>query len=251
MTEMKKSFFYYLFFCVIALSCSKEDSIQVVPLSNDGRLIFENSEDFHKTFLELSKMSSIDELYLWAQSKNHNSLLYSEDSSLEKYPDALRVILNRDFECEVGDSIIWFKDGNFYAFPKHSQNLNELKRNFTTEFIIWSINSKVVSDSELSGDNSLKSLPSGFKLRMNSISAPHQHEFNQQWYQPCGATQREKNVGKRKYVHEIVDVTFASYPGPVYTSYLYLKVKLEWKGTRWRPASEKRNISISVYISPN
>ncbi|GEM_PF-4694663 len=237
-TMKKIPFLFFVFFVVF--SCSKEES-NPLKKKND-RLSFKNSQDFNNTYLLLAKKSSINELNFWAQSKNHSTLLYSTDSTIENYSDVLKTILNKDYEYEQGDSIIYFHDSNLYAFSKKEEaNLEVLKKCLKVSERIGKITIIKYSVSKNS-DGRLKTI----ELGANSLDARNQHEFTQEYYQPCGGTLKKYGSGNlRKYVHEIFSET--KQYGSRFDSYLNLRVKLAYKSNgSWRPAGEQRYINVNV-----
>jgi hypothetical protein len=235
---MKQTFLFFIL-GILILSCSKEKAPETIQ--ND-RLQFRNMQEFNDTYVMLSKMSSKEELQSWADAKKHSNLLNSDDSSIEQYSDVLKTILNKDSEYELDNSIIWFNNGQLYAFSKSDEpKLKSLKSNTSNLHKVGSVN--------LSGiDNvNLKSI----NLGLGRLDARNQKQFTQQYYQPCGGTLKALS-GNRKYVHEIYDESYAYDPGPVIYSYLHLRIKLEWKGSGgWKAAGEQREIRVNVSGTAN
>jgi hypothetical protein len=240
---MKKYAFLFFLLGVVTMSCSKEKSDNT-PASD--RLSFKDQAEFNDTYLMLSKMDA-EELNAWAANKNHKTLLNSTDLSVADYSDALKTILNEDSEYELGGSIIWFNNGQLYAFAKDkASNLKALKQNPDKSSIIGNIRVQKIDDSKLKSVN----------IGLGNGDARNQFQFTQQYYQPCGGT-RNALSGVRKYVHEIYDESIASNPGPVYYSYLHLRIKMEYQGHNWlgkhvwRAAGEQREIRVNVSGSAN
>jgi hypothetical protein len=75
----------------------------------------------------LSKICSYSDLQFWAQERSHSTILY--DTMLTNYSPALRVILNKDSEFQMGDSVIWFHSGNLYSYIQDATFVNDLKAN--------------------------------------------------------------------------------------------------------------------------
>lgn len=195
-------------------------------------------EEFNDTYLLLAKMDSREELVYWAQSKGHNTLLFSTDTLIEAYSDALKTIFNEDSEYELGDKIIWLNKGILYEFPKKNENeIKALKSNLNKSYIVGKV----------SINNSRSSALKSTVLPINNIDARHQKEFTQYYYQPCGGSLSQIS-GLRKYVHEIYDISYVY--GPTAYSYLHLRIKLEFYKTSrprsWKPAGEQREIDINV-----
>lgn len=235
---MKKQFLFFLVGLVI-MSCSKELSTNTK--NQIDRLAFKNVEEYSETYNTLSKMSSTEELLYWAQSKNHSTLLNSSVTEVELYSDALKTLLNKDSEFELGSSIIWFHEGKLYSFSKNDEDkISSLKKTPDKLNCIGTIRVSAVGQND-----GLKSI----NLNLNALDGRNQKTFFQQYYQPCGGTLQAVN-GDRKYVHEIYDESTAiSTPpyGAIYTSYLHLRIKLEYKGSKyWKPAGEQRTITLNV-----
>lgn len=227
---------------LVTFSCN-QDEINVHPSKTD-RLSFEGMEEFRETYLSLAQISSIEELEQWANNRNHSTLLHSEDRSLINYSDAFKTILNKDFEYQIGQNIIWFHDGILYSFSQDQiPNLNVLKKDPANCAKFGEVRSMVIENSHATQDVRTATTD----LPFDGLDARNQKEFSQRYYQPCGSTRRSLE-GKRKYVHEIYDETFLSYPGPVRFSFLYLRIKLEYKNRkgRWKPAGEQRETRIQV-----
>lgn len=226
----------------VTLSCTKEvttldPTSTPTPSPNfntNDRLVFKDFNEFNKTYLMLTEFKSIDELSFWAQSRNHSTLLNSSDSTLTDYSDILKTILNKDSEFELGDSIVLFNNGTLYTYSKKESNKITLKNNpekynkvgYIRVTLVGGLNEKTVN------------------LNINSLNAKWQHEFTQHSYQPCGGTKTWAD-GTRKFVDEIFDET--TYYYYVYYSHLYLRIKLEWRGSGgWKVASEQREIHVHV-----
>lgn len=235
---MKKQILFLLVGLVI-ISCSKE--LITNTKSQNDRLQFKSLQAFIKNYEELTKMTSKEELSLWAQSKNHSTLLNSDDPIVESYSFALQTILNKESEFLLNDSIIWFDNGTMFALAKKDDvNYSLLKKNPERCKIIGYITSERLG----SDSGRLKSV----NLYNGNINSQNQKQFIQQYYQPCGGV-RSNVVGDRKYVHEI-RATFVHDPAnTMWTGTVYLKIKLEWKGSKnvWKPAGEMRSINVDVY----
>lgn len=75
-----KNFFAILLMGILLQACQKEVG-QNESIPND-RLSFVSFKDFNKSYLELSKLTSKEDLLIWANTKNHSTLLNTEDSAL-------------------------------------------------------------------------------------------------------------------------------------------------------------------------
>lgn len=230
--------FYVFLIGFIILSCTKEVSTttpaSTPPSTTNDRLVFKNFKEYYDTYLMLAKFNSKEELSYWAQSKNHSTLLESSDSTIVIYSDVLKTILNKDSEFELGDSIVLFNNGDLYAYSKNESNQITFKNSPEKYKKIGSISVRILDGS----------IFRTVLLYVNTLNANNQHEFVQHSYQPCGGSKTWAD-GNRKYVHEILDESTITYPGPVYYSSLYLRIKLEYKVSRWRPASEQRSIILN------
>jgi len=237
----KSGIFIFIMMLIAALSCTNE-SIKVDALKTD-RLVFSSDEEFSKTYQLLAKMSTKAEQEQWAKDKNHSTLLNSQDPAIVDYSEALKTILNSDYEFQIGDNTIWFNKGNLYSFSKDQLlNLPELKKNTENYTPYGSVKSLQIE----SKNNNKTARTEDIGLGWGKLDARNQYPFTQHHYQPCGGTNRSLN-GTRKYVHEIYDETITlPGPGPVRTSNLYLRIKLEYKGSSWAPAGEQRQTTVNV-----
>jgi len=229
---MKKHILFLIMF-VFAISCSKEKN-KDYNLIHD-RLSFKNMSEFNTSYLMLSKMTSKEELQFWAQTKNHSTLLNSNDTNIEQYSNVLKTILNKDSEYELGDSIIWFNNGNLYAFAKNEQaNISALKTNPNKCHLMGYVSLSIIENSKLKSAN----------LGLHGLDARNQKTLYEQYYQPCGGN-LIAHTGMRKYVHEIYDESIAA--SGVIQSHLHLRIKLEYQGSKgWKAASELTEINVNV-----
>jgi hypothetical protein len=237
---MKKILLFLFGMVILGLGCTKEikDPLRPSPIVND-RLVFQNFDEFYKTYLTLAKNSSEDELAYWAQCKDHSTLLNSSDTTLYEYSTVFRAILNKNSEFELGNDIIWFNNGNFYTLPKGESNVEAFKCNPDTSMKVGLINIKPVIERNDKG---------AIIWNNNTLDSRNQLEFWQSSYQSCGEA-LIIGGGWRKYVHEVYGESFIILSGVGYHIYssLWLKIKLEWKGNRggWKVAGEQRNIKLT------
>lgn len=239
--KMRKTIFFLI--GLIALSCTKEEQNSLVNDKIDivsDRLSFKDMQEFNETYSSLAYIDTKEELLYWANSKNHSTLLDSSDSLIVNYSDALKTLLNKDSEFELGDSIIRLSNGNLYASPKDVYSKDKQREGN----IIGKITLQNINESNTRAVN----------IGLNGINARNQKEFNQKYYQPCGGASRTLS-GLRKYIHEIYSERI-SYGGPVVRTRLFLRIKLEYKGSSgWKPASEQRDISYNIsgtaYLYPS
>ncbi len=240
---MKKILFLYVF-GLILISCSKEKGNEFLTEKTEletlsDRLNFSNFREMLDLYAELSKKDP-NELLLWAKIKSHSTLLESQDTVIMNYSNALKTILNKDYEFQVGDSIIRFNNGDFLAFSKFESQNTELTK-------MKKIGSVQLSK-EQSSSKGIVYLSSGQRN-----SAP-QHEFIITQYIPCIGNPEYGIFGYRKYVcdlyHEFILIAY--YP-PVYMfqSSAYLRIKLEYRTSRtpWYISNNEHVINYHVYGS--
>jgi hypothetical protein len=236
---MKSTIFISLAMFLAVASCTPDDD-NVASVQSD-RLKFNSMDDFHATYSTLAKIQTVDGLQNWANSRNHSTLLSSEDLGIENYSEALKTILNKDFEFEVGDNVIWFNNGTLYSFSKDQvSNREALKVNPESCLKIGSIQLSAIgaTSGDLTGGRTAT-----VGLPLDGLDARNQKEFPMYAYRPCGGNIVYTNT-LRKYVHEVYNETHRTYPTAY--SYQYLRIKLEYKGSKWRPAGEQREINVNV-----
>ena len=233
-----------LFATLISIFACQKDPVSSYNQETSARISFKNDEEFMKTFDDLSKLSSKEEMDRWSKSKGYSNLLNSEDEDLETLPYAFLTILNKNAEFEMNDSIIWYHSGQLYKFAKQDEEeIQNLKMSPEKCQVAGHINTQVVESVE---DRTAT-------INTNTVDAAHQYQFTQTSYQPCGGALTFTN-GVRKYVHEVRSYSYTS----GYTSYnrLFLRLKLEYRtsNNKWRSAGEKREMEVDVFgdasISP-
>jgi len=234
-----------LFLAFYAFSCTKESNhsydMAVSAKLQSDRLSFKSMNEFNETYLMLAKEQSIADLQYWAQMRSHSTLLFSNDSTIQDYSSILKTILNKDSEMEIGDSIIWFKDGKLYAFSKYDKIIKTDIQNAPEKFKLFG---KVIIE------NIQKSQLKAIDINPNSVKADYQHQFYQQSCSTaCQGGTINYGVGLRKFVSELYHESYYTYPGPVTYSYLHLRIKLEWKGSQdWQVAGELKEISVNNLV---
>lgn len=222
---------------LIIFSCSKEVnnniSTQQIPTPND-RLVFQSPKDFYNTYATLSKFKTEDELRFWAQSKTHTTLLDSQDSIISNYSGALRTILNKDSEFEMGDSIVLFNNGDLYGYSKNESNISIQKNPEKFK----KVGSAVVSI--VQRQNSKNDVfPGGVDATWQPTAPLHS-------YQPCGGTLQTGLNSSRKFVSELYYEQISYFPSP-WLAYLWLRIKLEEIAhNSWRQCSNYRDVSYNV-----
>jgi hypothetical protein len=238
---MKTTTLFVLAFFV-AFSCTDE-SITIKNNEKNDLIVFKDASDYWKTYDELSKANSTAYCESWASIRNHSTLLNSTDPGLQNFPDATRTIFNEDYEYQIGDEIIWLNKGNLYSFNKEqAPNRSKLKLDPSQCKKVGAITSIKIGGTNVENGRTSASIP------LQGLDARNQKEFNQVTYQPCGSTSRAL-AGIRKYVHEVFDHSAPvdpRVPNSGTRSTLYLRIKLEYKGSSWRPAGEQRQTTVNV-----
>jgi hypothetical protein len=204
------------------------------------RVFFKDWVNFGKEYTRISELSN-DEIF----GENNSLLSFQDDVTRKNLSPALNKFLNKDNEFQVGNEIMWYKDGNFYSFNiNDKKSLDILKLNYKNIAISKNI---VVSD-VIESKNVKGGLSNRSYLDPNGGAGPgYQYEFRRQSYFNCGSTVNEGVSGRGlKYVNELFAERISL--GPNYLCSLYLKVKLEWNpsGRKWRAAGEKRSIVIDI-----
>ncbi|GEM_PF-3606199 len=171
---MKKSISnvsYFMFIGLISLfySCNNDEfSDKLIPGEDvTARVVFDSSEDMINQYILLGK-SSKDNLTEWVKSKGINSALNSEnisDTSLLSRPDYFRAILNEDLEFQIGDTVIWYNQGNLYVLSESKENDKKIlqKRKNNPDQLAIAGYSKVspieVKDVTPDNGNNLRAIP--------------------------------------------------------------------------------------------
>ncbi len=227
------------------ISCSKEkDNDPVIEKANSkmmsDRLNFSNFSEMLGLYTELAKKDP-NELLLWAKTKNHSTLLESQDTTIMNYSNALKTILNKDYEFQVGDTIIRFINGEFLAYPKIGSQ--------ETDLAIM----KKIGHVELSKDQSNSIGNKGsVTLYAGQIDATPQHEFIITQYIPCEGTPEYGIFGYRKYVCDLYhEFIFIDYYWPLWLvqTSAYLRIKLEYRTSKsnWYICSNQHVINYHIY----
>lgn len=229
------------------ISCNTSDVENENPVAlNDSqlkteRVFFKDWEDFGKEYAKISKLSN-EEIF----GENELMSIIQNDESRENLSPTLNKFLNKNSEFQVGNEIMWFKDGDFYSFNiKEEKRLNNLKLNYKDIPVSERIVVSKISDSRLNNGNKLSS-----RVEINpagGIDARYQYQFRRQAYYDCGSTINQgRPTRDQKYVNELYAERISS--GPNYICSLYLRVKLEWNpsGRKWRAAGEKRTIIVDI-----
>lgn len=167
------------------------------------------------------------------------------DENREILSPALNKFLNKDNEFQVGNEIMWFKEGNFYSFNvKDEKSLVSLKLNYENIPVSKSVVVSKINES----DRKKGGLNNRVHLNPNGgIDGRYQYQFRRKSYFDCGSNVNQGMPARdQKYVNELYAERVTS--GPNYLCSLYLRVKLEWNpsGRKWRAAGEKRTIIVDL-----
>jgi hypothetical protein len=250
-------------------SCKKEPFQKENPVqaslaegirTANGRLVFKDNEAFYKTMEVLDK--SNDETRVNFEKKPgfisfRNAInnvaedhAYSvAETELMNMPPAIQLMLNSNGEVQVGNDIIWYNNGTKYYVPEtDAAQLEKIKQNpdMAAAAKKSSYFLKFSKPKSNTGTSSGGIVPNWVYLS-NSADARHQREF---W-------QNSPAAGNRKYVHELGVYTDYYYVAPntcgqaTYSYYTgcYLYIKMEWRGRRWKPAGETREINYNINCS--
>lgn len=226
---------------LISQSCSEiEPFVGSVESTSDmkvvnDRLSFASTKSYFETLAKVNEMTP-DELSSFCQGKKFNSLLnlvdtVTEDSlNLKRLPTSYQVILNRNGEVIIGDTIVWYApNGTKHFVPNLDEHeLAKIRAGSLVSEITgtYSVN-RVLAQAENSGGrtNTYIWTAPGANGPAQSIIHPFTYLNSPSQY---------------KYVNEL----WNTIDGNTYT--LFVVVKLEWKGTKWRVASEPRYASVSL-----
>ena len=210
--------------------------------SIDGRLVISDTDQFYQIFRALSNYTN-EQLETWSENLAYKPLnkALSDFSQVDgatnpaledllefNFPQAYLYLLNEQGLMQVGDEIIFFQKGQQHYVDHHNvRDIREIKTN--PDLIKKSFDVQVSSYSPDISINNERT-----DLGLIDLDARWQREFDIQSHMGVPIS------GRRKYVHEII--TFTS----INISVVELQVKLEFKGSRWREAGEKRNITFAL-----
>jgi hypothetical protein len=238
MSKLKLSFKLLLFTLIVFSSCKKSEENTVITQPKttvsiqNGRVKFSSTLELNST-LELLKNKSTKYLNNWEDQVGIKSLRrdtnMSEDLENFHFPELLLTIINHNGEYMVNDTIIWYNKGYKHYIPNKDENqLSKIKQNpalskikFPAGATLIPLNEVVKSNVPL---NESKVKITSVTMTNGSIDARYQKEF----YNDYG--------NLRKIIFELYHYTEQ---GPVgYNSYLYTRIKQEYKGKNWAPAGE-------------
>ena len=262
---MKKLIFpsALFFFTLLLYSCKKNSNNEKSQSLNgpiENIVSFKDLQEYFKTLDLLDKMSQVD-LMKWKSKNNSNSffdyldsrpknleIIDPDSSGLSELPTSYQVILNKNGQVKIGDTVICY-----YKGVKHHVPYSEI-RNFDLKQ--ENENSKYrTSTYDVLHENSISpkyGISNRINMGVDQKDARYQWAFNQQ-----SSTQ---GSGCRKFVNELTSVrdqwTFANDPscGGLYTYRvgIYYVLKMEWRNCRknnWQTAGEMRNIRWNLDLT--
>lgn len=218
---------------ILSISCSDENKFDSNQVQPTNRLIFNNFEEFTKTYDYLASISSKEQEEWVKQKQIPSSLLSSNNDTLfSQTPLAFQALFNNELEFQIKDSVIKYNNGNLYLIStNNNKNLNKDKS--IDSFPIWG-QSKIISV----GANTPTTRTN---VEVNGDSGLHLHEFM------CDVT--PINL---RYIVQLRSHTITQ--GYDFHSSIYVETKLEYQHSRkkWYTAGEHRNIMIDIsgYVSP-
>jgi hypothetical protein len=245
-------------------SCKKQSPINETPApatlsenikTSNGRLVFKDNDAFYKTMEYLDKSgetarADFQEQYgftSFGKAIQNEPDTYDhtpDENTLMNMPPAIQTLLNRDAEVQVGDDIVWYNNGTKYYVPEtDAAQLEQIKQNpaLADKKSSYFLEYNKPKNNATSDNGGIT--PNWIYLN-NGADARHQLQF---W-------QNAPAAGWRKYVHGVSSYTDYYYVAsntcgqPTYQYYTacYLDIKMEWKGSKWRPAGETRQITCNL-----
>lgn len=215
-----------------------QNNLQSQSVKNEnGRLQFASTKALYQT-LDSIQNKGADFLKNWENQHGFKSLRAAEPvegglMDTFDFPDFYAAVINENGEYTVGDTIVWFNKGLKHMIPgKNEAKLAAIKKNPATSELSFKAGTEIL--------NSNSSIKSGqiqimsVELGPGTIDARYQKEFRND-YDPGS-------------IHKIVFELhhYVESKGQFgFMSVLYTKIKHEYKGSRWRPAGEPMEKSIS------
>jgi hypothetical protein len=251
-------------------SCKKDSftqdtgtaKVEITLSKANGRLVFPDVPSFYKTLERLDKttpaeLDKFEQQYGFSSFRSsiakagvtHNYTAAEED--LAMLPPGIQTVLNSTGEVQIGDDLVWYAGGTkYYAEKKDEALMARIKQNpeICTKKGKYTVTPvKPAGNSTQPPANINEGHTPNTIYITNGADARHQREF---W-------QNSPAAGWRKYVHEVAAYTDYSYVASntcgqatyYYYTGCYLYIKLEWRGTKWRPAGESREINYNLTCS--
>ncbi len=250
---------------ITLFSCKKEklDSVAAAkekgkipeiqnPVVENNRMVFSSHDAFYK-FVDaidnndpavsekLERLQGFTSLYnrIKTYDLSEEELPASLNSYLEfGLPESFQRVLNAEGEVIIGDQLVWYNNSYKYFINKaESGKLQSIKENPDASDV-----RKTKVGKELTPVNFKNADQARVWMGLaNGPDARHQREF---W-------QNAPSAGNRKYVHEIQAYTDSYFDRIFYqwNSRVILRIKMEWRGKKWKPAGETRQISYNLTSS--
>ncbi|GAB3995604.1 hypothetical protein GCM10028807_36200 [Spirosoma daeguense] len=234
-----------LTFVTALLSCERYKDTSVSP-NNDlgvsiqnGRLAFKDKASFEKVLSQIRTISTEEEAAKWESKFNYASLrkynaAHRDKPKLEEMnlPIFNKVLLNENAEYIIGKTIVWFNDGYVHYIDNQDENLlQQIKSNPALSKNKSAVITKVIPVSE------------DVKSTMGTIGGTSLYA----WYQKMWSLNCSNGL-ERKTVYELVSTTIQGGQGNTFDYTLYIRIKLEWRGSSgWRPnAGETRQVYVNI-----
>ncbi|MBB5648399.1 hypothetical protein [Pedobacter cryoconitis] len=203
----------------------------------DGRLQFASTKALYQT-LDSIKNKGTDFLKNWESQQGFKSLRAGkvEEGGLMDtfdFPEFYAAVINEKGEYMVGDTIVWFNKGLKHMVPgRNEAKLAAIKENPATSEISYKAGNVALNSNSAVKSGQTKTM--SVQLGKNDGDARYQKEFT-----------HDNDPGSiRKIIFEIQNYVEGS--GQFGTmSVLYTRIKQEYKGSKWRPAGETMEKSIS------
>jgi hypothetical protein len=230
------------------------------------RLMFVDAESFYATVDRAARMSEAElveweaqfefpsyGLYLQEVSRDDAAELSETDEEFANFPPGYLAVLNRKGEVQIGDDIVWYHRGARHHVPSDDPALLQAIQLDPTK----SLRQGTYSLTPIEVPREVDAAPGPRLLTtelnvLGALDARYQDEFD--YLGSSGA--------RRKHVYELFVFTdgalnfYDPFFGPCYRyhSTLYLRIKLEWYGSRshrWKPAGEERLIEYDIQTTSN
>lgn len=227
---MKKSIIAF-FLCICFFSCENHElTDQANESTNISRNIFSSSNAFYEAFDDLSRME-YDEQLKWVEANNDEYSLFKNidscnDEIMLKMPRSFQALFNKDLEVQVSDTILAFENGDLYIKEINGQTISKQ--------LYGNVEVSPISNEIKANEDEIETRYM-YEVGPGKIGTSYQYEFK-----------LPENSIKFKYVHELVSVKIAS--GSFFISKLFLVIKLEYKGSKWKVASEPREVFVDLNI---
>ncbi|MEA5256214.1 hypothetical protein VB264_00355 [Arcicella aquatica] len=213
----------------------KAEQVETTPKVVNGRLVFENQEQF----LEFSRTlegKTQEELNEWEKSKSFLSLRAFEKtndgiSNLSdfNFPISYKSILNTEGEYVIGKNIIWFNKGLKHLIPNLDENLlKQIKNNPSLSKINGKAQTIIVDAPTMAVNASNWQFGNAYNCYV---------KYFNQW----GESGSERRSTYQFNIWR--DPQFEDAGAVYFYDKIYVKVIYEWKGSKWRRAGEPRTIS--------